>query len=476
MSITKRWLRGGLLLTLMAVAAVEIFFLYSTRVSMYNGVRQSIRGRFSTINAQLEITISSTDAATVNARSLALRRMVEQFDAKESYEFMLLDSQGRIISTSSGQIENDLFSNEDFSLALESVNGVGESIYRTARGERVLSMTMLVPYPVGEIAAMRMVTSLTLVDQAIDQYALTSLLVASVVVGASLLSGLYFIRSIVQPLARVEATATQIARGDLEVRLPPGPYEDEVGRLCRTINQMAEDLGKTERMKNDFISSVSHELRTPLTSIKGWIETISAIRDPEDENYRKGIAIIGQEADRLYNMVEELLNFSRLQNGVQLACESLDLVAEVTDVALFVQPRMNQEGINLDYQEPELMVPVWADPNRLRQVLVNVLDNAIKYSKPGSTIHLELLSEVDNVYICIREEGRGIAPDDRENVKLKFFKGKNAERGSGIGLAVVEEIVTAMNGEVEIASQLGEGTTVTIRLPHYSQPQGAPEE
>lgn len=323
---------------------------------------------------------------------------------------------------------------------------------------------------------MRMVTSLTLVDQTIGQYVMVSILVAILVVGGTFFSGLYFIRSIVQPLARVEATATRIAQGDLEVRLPPTQYHDEVGRLCDTINQMAEALGKTERMKNDFISSVSHELRTPLTSIKGWIETISAIRDPEDENFRKGLTIIGQEADRLYRMVEELLNFSRLQNGVQLECENLDLVAEVTDVALFVQPRMSGLGIQLDYQEPDILVPVWADPNRLRQVLVNVLDNAIKYSPSGSTIHLEILSEVDNVYIRIRDEGRGIAPEDLENVKLKFFKGKNAERGSGIGLAVVEEIVTAMNGEVEIASQLGKGTTVTIRLPHYSQPRTTSEE
>ena len=476
MSITRRWLRGGLLFTLLAAIAVEIFFLYNTYQSMYGAVRQSIQNRFSTITAQLEITLSANDSATANARSLALRRMVEQFDAKESYEFMLLDSQGRIISTSSGQKEAGLFSQDDFIQALESVEGQGESIYRTSQGEKVMSITLLAPYPVGEIAALRMVTSLTLVDQVISQYALISLVMAALVVGGSLLSGLYFIRSIVQPLARVEATATRIARGDLEVRLPPTHYQDEVGRLCQTINQMAEDLGKTERMKNDFISSVSHELRTPLTSIKGWIETISAIRDPEDENYRKGIAIIGQEADRLYNMVEELLNFSRLQNGVQLECESLDLVAEVTDVALFVQPRMTSLGIALDYQEPELMVPVWADPNRLRQVLVNVLDNAIKYSNSGSTIHLELLSEVDNVYICIRDEGRGISPEDLENVKLKFFKGKNAERGSGIGLAVVEEIVTAMDGSVEIASQLGEGTTVTIRLPHYPQPCPESEE
>ena len=123
-------------------------------------------------------------------------------------------------------------------------------------------------------------------------------------------------------------------------------------------------------MKNEFISSVSHELRTPLTSIKGWVETIANIRDPDDENYRKGITIIRSETDRLYDMVEELLDFSRLQNGIKLNCEVLDFVAEATDAALFVEARIRQEGLHLVYDEPPEPYPVWADPARLRQVFV----------------------------------------------------------------------------------------------------------
>ena len=242
---------------------------------------------------------------------------------------------------------------------------------------------------------------------------------------------------------------------------------DEIGRLCKAINQMAEDLTKTERMKNEFISSVSHELRTPLTSIKGWVETIANIRDPDDENYRKGITIIRSETDRLYDMVEELLDFSRLQNGIKLNCEVLDFVAEATDAALFVEARIRQEGLHLVYDEPPEPYPVWADPARLRQVFVNVFDNAIKYSPPEGTIFFTLTRTATTVTASIRDQGRGIAPDDLQNVKMKFFKAKNAVRGSGIGLAVVDEITKALGGTADITSTLGQGTTVTITLPIY---------
>ena len=226
-------------------------------------------------------------------------------------------------------------------------------------------------------------------------------------------------------------------------------------------------LKRPERMKNEFISSVSHELRTPLTSIKGWVETIANIRDPDDENYRKGITIIRSETDRLYDMVEELLDFSRLQNGIKMNCQVLDLVAEATDAALFVEARIQQEGMQLVYAEPSDPYPVWADPARLRQVFVNLFDNAIKYSEPGGTIFLTLRRGPDTVSASIRDQGRGIAPDDLEKVKQKFFKAKNSVRGSGIGLAVVDEIVQTLGGRFEIASTLGQGTTVTVTLPIY---------
>ena len=231
---------------------------------------------------------------------------------------------------------------------------------------------------------------------------------------------------------------------------------------------MAEGLEETEKMKNEFISSVSHELRTPLTSIRGWVETLRTLDDPTDENYRKGLEIINNETGRLYNMVEELLDFSRLQNGrLRMECRPLDLVAELTDAVLFCEARIQREGLILSYTEPEEMIPVYADPDRLRQVFINILDNAIKYSAPGGRITVKLWAGEYKAFVEILDQGRGIPPEDLENVKTKFYKGSNAVRGSGIGLALVDSIMTALDGTLDIKSTLGRGTVVTLGLPLY---------
>lgn len=474
--ITRRWLRGSLLITVLVIVVAEGLFLYAGHSSYYGSARQTMLNRFSSITGQLKMYTDASSGDPAGARSQALRRMVEQFDDKDKFEFQLLDASGGVLSSSTGFAAGDAAAAGDFAAAFESPDGVGSAVYTTPENERVMAVTRLVPYAAGEVAAMRMVTSLALIDELLSRQRIMSLCVALVVLSLTIWSGLFFVRSIVKPLGRIEATATAIARGDLDVRLPEPARKDEIGRLCGTINQMARDLAKTERMKNEFISSVSHELRTPLTSIKGWVETIAQIRDPEDKNYRKGLAIIGAETDRLYAMVEELLDFSRLQSGIRMECSALDLVAELTDAALFVEGRIRQEGLRLVYEEPELPLPVWADAGRLRQVFVNLLDNAIKYSNPGGAITLDLLQDGENAYVLVQDEGRGIEPDDLENVKLKFFKGKGAVRGSGIGLAVVDEIVAALDGSVDIASTPGKGTTVTVRLPLYTPglPRGLP--
>ena len=467
--ITHRWLRGSLFLTVLLVLLVESMFVYNFSRSYYNSVQQTMMRRFSSINGQLKMYTGDTAQKTAANRSVALRRMVEQFADKDKYEFMLLDGYGGVIASSSGTGADGIVVQDDFNKAQDAPDGVGVAIYRTASGETVMAVCSLVPYAAEDVAAMRLVTSLTLVQAQLKSVFIVSLIVVVAILGFTVASGLYFVRGIVVPLGQVERIAASIARGELDVRLPvTGDERDEVDRLRGTINQMAEGLEETEKMKNEFISSVSHELRTPLTSIRGWVETLRTLDDPTDENYRKGLEIINNETARLYNMVEELLDFSRLQNGrLRMECRPLDLVAELTDAVLFCEARIQREGLILSYTEPEEMIPVYADPDRLRQVFINILDNAIKYSAPGGRITVKLWAGEYKAFVEILDQGRGIPPEDLENVKTKFYKGSNAVRGSGIGLALVDSIMTALDGTMDIQSTLGRGTVVTLGLPLY---------
>ena len=469
--ITHRWLRGSLFLTVLLVLLVESMFVYNFSRSYYNSVQQTMMRRFSSINGQLKMYTGDTAQKTAANRSVALRRMVEQFADKDKYEFMLLDGYGGVIASSSGTGADGIVVQDDFNKAQDAPDGVGVAIYRTASGETVMAVCSLVPYAAEDVAAMRLVTSLTLVQEQLKSVFIISLIVVAAILGFTVASGLYFVRGIVVPLGQVERIAASIARGELDVRLPvTGDERDEVDRLRGTINQMAEGLEETEKMKNEFISSVSHELRTPLTSIRGWVETLRTLDDPTDENYRKGLEIINNETARLYNMVEELLDFSRLQNGrLKMECHPLDLVAELTDAVLFCEARIQREGLLLAYTEPEEMIPVYADPDRLRQVFINILDNAIKYSAPGGRITVKIWQGEYKAFIEIIDQGRGIPPEDLENVKTKFYKGSNSVRGSGIGLALVDSIMTALDGTMDLKSTLGRGTVVTLGLPIYKR-------
>ena len=243
-------------------------------------------------------------------------------------------------------------------------------------------------------------------------------------------------------------------------------YNDEIGQLCDAINNMAAELGKTDEIKNDFISGVSHELRTPLTAIKGWAETMeNSVNDPA--TVKKGTKVILSETERLNSMVENLLDFSRLQQSdLKFTKEKLDLAAEISDAVIMFTPRCKQNGIELIFDEPEDIIAVYADKSRIKQIMVNLLDNAVKYTPPGGKIQVLMESDRkrNTVSVSVVDNGQGIAPEDIDKVTQKFYKGKNSKRGSGIGLALVKEIVEAHGGTFNAQSRQGEYTKMTFTL------------
>ena len=337
-------------------------------------------------------------------------------------------------------------------------------------GEHIMAASSPLMIDGEVVGVMRYVTSLNKVDKQIIIIVAIALGIGLGILGMVYFSNLYFIRSIVDPVAGITETAKRIAAGSYGVQIEKR-YDDEIGALTDTINDMSLKINQSEKMKNEFISSVSHELRTPLTAINGWAETImnGEVRDAGD--VKKGMGIIVSEARRLTNMVEELLEFSRIQDGrFTLSVEPMDIKAELEDAVYTYREFFRREGIELNHFDcDEEFPPIAGDPERLRQVFCNLLDNAAKHGGSGKRIDTAIARDEDQVVITIRDYGPGIPAEELPHVKYKFYKGSSKARGSGIGLAVCDEIITRHEGTLVIDNAEGGGCIVTIHLPIRAQ-------
>ena len=337
-------------------------------------------------------------------------------------------------------------------------------------GEHIMAASSPLMIDGEVVGVMRYVTSLNKVDKQIIIIVAIALGIGLGILGMVYFSNLYFIRSIVDPVAGITETAKRIAAGSYGVQIEKR-YDDEIGALTDTINDMSLKINQSEKMKNEFISSVSHELRTPLTAINGWAETImnGEVRDAGD--VKKGMGIIVSEARRLTNMVEELLEFSRIQDGrFTLSVEPMDIKAELEDSVYTYREFFRREGIELNHFDcDEEFPPIAGDPERLRQVFCNLLDNAAKHGGSGKRIDTAIARDEDQVVITIRDYGPGIPAEELPHVKYKFYKGSSKARGSGIGLAVCDEIITRHEGTLDIDNAEGGGCIVTIHLPIRAQ-------
>jgi len=268
------------------------------------------------------------------------------------------------------------------------------------------------------------------------------------------------------PVSEITKMSKRIADGSYGVQIG-NSYQDEIGEMVESINEMSMKIAQTEKIQTEFISSISHELRTPLTAITGWGETLIYSEQLDDDS-KRGIAIMLKEARRLTKMVEELLEFTRIEDGrFTLNIEMIDVAAELEDAIFTFRELLHQDEIEFDYRSDMDDAPLLpGDPNRLKQVFFNLFDNAAKYGREGKRISVSIAMEGEYVRISIRDYGPGAPEDELDIIKMKFYKGSNSkERGSGIGLAVCDEIVKYHGGSMELANAEGGGFLVTISLP-----------
>jgi signal transduction histidine kinase len=462
-SITKRWLINNLGVIILALLVIEMAIIYALQSYYYNSAKQYLFSRINAVKSVLSIH-SQDSAANFSAE---MRNMLETFNEKDKIELMAINSKGRVVLTSSGFSPDADAPMPDYEDAM--IKGEGSYIGRLSSGEKILAVTVPINSTNGEYTSVRMVTSLKSIDSTIRTYILVITLISLSIIVFIVTTGLLFAGSIVKPVRQISGIARKFAMGDFSVRIDNNS-NDEIGDLCTAINHMADELSNAEAMKNEFISSVSHELRTPLTAIKGWAETLMVDGGESPDTMKKGVGVIVNETERLSQMVEELLDFSRMQNGhFTLRSANMDILAELGDAVLIYSDKAKREQIQIVYDEPEMLPFVFGDKNRIRQVFINVVDNAVKYSSAGDTVTIKAYEENGSVIVAVTDTGCGIKKSDLAKVKTKFYKANHTRRGSGIGLAVADEIISMHGGSLEITSPgEGKGTTVTIKLPAIS--------
>ena len=462
--ITKRWIINSLGVILVILISLGVALSVSIKNYFYESVERVMLSQAETVSGLL----SKYSMEENGDYESYFRGIVTTFEKRNMMELMVISEEGEVVLTSSGFIPEKASITPDWEEAQELEEKTAKYTGEVG-SENIMSITVIPNGSTETFSAFRLVTSLSDVDTQITFIIIGIAIIGTAIIFFVIASGSYFINSIVNPVGEISEAAKKIAEGDFNARLER-KTDDEIGDLSETINYMAEELGATEKMKNDFISSVSHELRTPLTAIKGWAEMLEDTSKDNTIDYKtleRGMGVIIGETERLSVMVEELLDFSRLQSGrMILQPMKLDIIAELSEAVLTFEQRAIREKKDLIYSENDDIIPVMGDKNRLRQVFVNIIDNALKYSDEGGSVTITAIrTEKGFVDIAVKDTGIGIPADQLEKVKTKFFKGNATRRGSGIGLAVADEIIRMHGGEINLDSIEGEGTTVTIRLP-----------
>ena len=470
--ISRRWFLNtiGIVFVILVIFIASLSFMVQT--SVYNGIELAITGRVD----ELLNWLSASSGGYMTSEFTAITRdyIENYFQDKDKMEIMALSRTGQILITSTGFEPDQQQAMPDYDMALQSEDSTGNWVGSLNTGEKVMAITRAVRDENGTlVGSIRYMVSLERADQQTFLVIIILVLAGAFIMLLLTFTGIYFIRSILVPVKQISASAKQIAQGDFDVRIEKGK-DDELGQLCDAVNDMAGELGAAERMKNDFISSVSHELRTPLTAIKGWAETLRVGADPVTAE--KGMTVIIRESERLSGLVEELLDFSRLQSGrMRLSAARLDILAELDEAVYLFTDRARTEHKDLTYEENTSLSPVYGDRDRLRQVFVNIIDNALKYTESGGSITVSSREEDGFVQVTVSDTGCGIPAEHLPNVKKKFYKANQLVRGSGIGLAVADEIAAMHGGSLRIESQVGVGTVVTVSLPTCGWLQSHPE-
>jgi len=475
--------RAGLRSRLLATYLLLVLFVLSIFIFRYGWLSQDSLVEELEHEQELRAFILSNaleeplGAFTQGETSLdALKPLADQLAASAEGRLTILDSQGDPVYDT--QAETSAIPNQWNQIEVQAALAGGEQ--HDIRVDPVIGEELLyVAAPVEHEGELYGVVQLSIPTQAmwaqIRQTWLSLLVTALVVVIIAVLASLWLAKGILEPVRVLQQAAGRMASGDLEQRITID-RNDELGRLSQSFNLMAARLQRLVEQQEDFVANASHELRTPLTTIKLRVEALLGGARHDPAIAERFLSEMESELDRLSHLIDDLLTLSQVEVGLDtLKMEKVDLPLLLGEAMATFWPRAEAVGVTLTMDAPPQLPPVKASPPQIRQVIDNLMDNALKYSSSGGLITVSCRPASGHIIVSVTDTGQGIPAEDLPHVFERFYRSDRSRSrpgGSGgtggLGLAIVRSIVTAHEGEVSINSQEGTGTTVRFTLPVYA--------
>ncbi|WP_243291715.1 HAMP domain-containing sensor histidine kinase [Bacillus sp. FJAT-47783] len=447
-----------IIILLVQLLSIGIFRIAATQY-YYNGIAKTILGHAESASSLISIFQEERFYQLQKGWNGEVTREIIDTMNYPGATLQVVSRDGRIIQSSSGFSTEGLTVKE---IKSQSNDSSFHLIEESTTGEKILSVYSPLIWKGQTVGYLRYITSLKKVNQV-----LLTLNIAAVMIGMFVSILVFFIslklaNSIVKPIEKIISVSSKMAGGNFKDRMDEN-YPDELGTLAKTLNTMADEIVRSEKLKNEFISSISHELRTPLTGIKGWSETLKNPEGLSKKDIENGLNLISVETDRMILLVEDLLDFSRLQNHkIKLRKEKVNVEHLLNDVIMQLSKKAEDKLLRLDFDVEDQVISV--DPNRMKQVFLNILDNAIKFSNPHGRISIQSNITDNEFSLSIKDEGIGVDSKHLPYLTKSFYQ-VSQQQGAGLGLSIASEIIELHGGSMKIASQKGHGTTVTVTIP-----------
>jgi signal transduction histidine kinase len=445
-------LRVRLLLTLLAVVGVALatMAIYTSHTTT-SEFQRSVTGILRYRNLRLDRKIANIQdyvAQHTGEQDIwpGLQTMMESMASSSQTRFVLADLNGKVYADSSLELVGQTINiSQSKPFAVYLIEGI----------------PILAYYEPLDIPSPQQVQQSFIAS--VNQSILIAILAAGLL---AVLLTLIFSHSILSPIDALTSAARKMEHGDLSQRVKV-KAKGEVGDLAQAFNAMADGLQRVEQLRRNMVTDVAHELRTPLTNLRGYLEAMQdGVLVPTPEN----IASLHQEVMLLYHLVNDLQELALVEAGqLRLNKQSIDLDTEIEKAIAVTQQEADAKGIHLNVVVPPDLPSVYVDPERLGQVLRNLLENALAYTPASGNVSVVAHRENGVVEVSVRDTGIGIAPEHLPFVFERFYRADKSRTrttgGAGLGLAIVKQIVEAQGGHVLIESALESGTTISFTLP-----------